>query len=76
MAAWQEARVFRSYLAALEEQRADDPDASEWMAWIREYIDRIDPLQSALAMPESPEPSPEDLKPFLGGLSPYGPRQS
>jgi hypothetical protein len=25
-------------------------------------------------MPELPEPSPDQLKPFLGGLSPYDPR--
>ena len=74
MAAWQEARAVRSYLAALEEQHGDHGDAAEWIGWIRDYLDRLDPLQSAPAMPEPPEPSPEDLKPFLGGLSPYGPQ--
>jgi hypothetical protein len=73
MAAWQEARVVRAYLAALEEKHADGADAAEWIAWIREYIDRLDPVQCAPSMPERPEPSPEDLKPFLNGLNPYGP---
>jgi hypothetical protein len=72
MAAWQEARVVRSYLAAVEELHGEDAGATEWITWIGEYLDRLDPLHSAPAMPEPPEPSPEDLKPFLGGFSPYG----
>jgi hypothetical protein len=73
-AAWQETRVVRSYLAALEEDHGDDADAAEWISWIQDYLDRLDPLHSMPSMPEPPEPSPNDLKPFLGGLSPYGPR--
>ena len=57
--------------SAAEERQRQWELAAEW---IRDYVDRLDPLHSAPAMPESPEPSPDDLKPFLGGLSPYGPR--
>lgn len=74
MAAWREARVIRAYLAALEEKHSDDGDTAEWIAWVRQYVDGLDPVQSAPSMPERLEPSPEDLKPFLDGLSPYGPR--
>jgi hypothetical protein len=74
IAAWQEARVVRSYLAALEDQHGNDAGATEWITWIREYLERLDPLHAAPAVPEPCEPSPDDLKPFLGGLSPYGPR--
>ena len=73
VAAWQETRLIRDYLAVLEETHGDGDEAVDWINWIRNYANRIDPLQSSPTMPESPEPSPEDLKPFLNGLSPYGP---
>jgi hypothetical protein len=42
--------------------------------WIREFTKRVDPLHSSPSMPEEPEISREDLKPFLpSGVSPYGP---
>jgi len=72
--AWQEANELRSYLAALEESYGDEPDAVEWIEWVRGFIARLDPLNRAQTMPEPAEISAEDLKPFLGGLSPYGPR--
>ena len=31
------------------------------------------PKETALLLPEVPDPQPDDLKPFLGGLSPHGP---
>jgi hypothetical protein len=44
------------------------------IAWTRRYVDkRLDPLASPPVMPAEPEVRPEDLKPYLGGLSPYGP---
>ena len=71
--AWQEALRIRSYLAALEERYGDHPDSAEWIAWIRNHVDKsLDPLGSPPAMPVEPEIKPEDLKPFLGRLSPYG----
>jgi hypothetical protein len=53
-----------------EDQRFD---AIAWVAWAGRYADQIDPSRQPLSMPEEPEPRPEDLKPFLGGWSPYGP---
>jgi hypothetical protein len=42
--------------------------------WTRRYVDeRLDPLASPPVMPAEPEVRPDDLKPFLSGLSPYGP---
>jgi len=73
-AAWQEAIELRRYLDALEETHGDDPDATEWIEWVRDYIKRLDPLNSAQTLPTPEEISAEELKPFLGGLSPYGPR--
>jgi hypothetical protein len=72
--AWQEANELRAYLAALEEAHGDDPEAAEWIKWVRSYIERLDPLNRSQRLPTPEEISAEDLKPFLGGVSPYGPR--
>ena len=72
--AWNEARALRMYLDALEEKYGEAPESAEWIAWVRRYVDeRLDPLASAPVMPAEPEVRPDDLKPFLGGFSPYGP---
>lgn len=72
--AWTEARALRSYLDVLEAAYGDAPASAEWIAWIRRYVDEhVDPLASPPVMPAEPEVRPDDLKPFLGGLSPYGP---
>jgi hypothetical protein len=73
IAAWQEARTIRDYLSLLEERHGNAPESAEWIAWIRRYIDeRLDPLASPPPMPGEPDIGPEDLRPFLGGVSPYG----
>ncbi|WP_412076477.1 hypothetical protein ACLF6K_13160 [Streptomyces xanthophaeus] len=36
-------------------------------------IRALNPLGGSPLMPEIPEPRAEDLKPFMHGLSPYGP---
>jgi hypothetical protein len=72
--AWNEARALRAYLDALEEKYSSAPESAEWIAWVRRYVDeRLDPLASPPVMPAEPEARPDDLKPFLDGLSPYGP---
>jgi hypothetical protein len=72
--AWQEARALRAYLDALEETYGDAAESADWIAWVRRYVDeRLDPLASPPVMPAEPEVRPDDLKPFLSGLSPYGP---
>lgn len=64
----------RDYLSLLEERHGNHPEAAEWIAWIRRYVDeRLDPLASPPAMPAEPEIKPDDPKPFLGEVSPYGP---
>lgn len=68
VAAWQEARAIRDYLALLEERHGTSPESSEWIAWIRRYVDQhLDPLSSPPKMPREPDVSPEDLRPFLTG---------
>ena len=74
--AWQEADVIRAYCDAVESRHgkatvAADRGAGDWLAYAREHAER---LQALPTMPPEPEPTSEALKPYLGGLSPYGPR--
>jgi hypothetical protein len=76
IAARQEAQVMSAYLAELEAAHGASAESAEWIEWVREYIRRLDPLQSPPSMPAEPEISREDLKPFLpGGMNPYGPQR-
>lgn len=81
---WRMATTLREYCDALadriaqaqhDEGQVDDATLA-WAEWIAEYTAAIDPLTSTPKMPDVPEPSPEDLKPFLGKWSPYGPEES
>jgi hypothetical protein len=58
IAAWQEARVFEKYVTELEYSHGDDPDASEWIAWVRSFVANLNPLSHAARMPELNEPKP------------------
>lgn len=60
----------------LQEAGPDHPDAAaatQWLSWARAYTESVDPLQALPQMPATPEFKAEDLKPFLGRWSPYGP---
>ena len=76
---WEQVERVRRYLREAERSVArlakdeDRTQAQEWLAWAREWVQLSDPLIGPLRMPEIPDPKPEDLKPYLGGLSPYGP---
>ncbi len=70
---WEQARRARNYLSALEEAHGQSEEARPWIEWIRGYLVRSDPLQKVQMLPHREEISPEELKPFLDGLSPYGP---
>lgn len=37
--------------------------------------ENLNPLLQPLKMPDVPEPKADELRPFLGGWSPYGPDQ-
>lgn len=81
---WRRAATLREYYGALAERIAQaerdgehvDDEMLAWANWIADYTAAIDPLTSIPRMPDVPEPSREDLKPFLGKLSPYGPEES
>lgn len=71
---WETAAKIRGYLEAIGRRFPEDPDAAAWIAWASNYAENLDPLSSRVALPPAPQdPSPEDLRPFLGPLSPYGP---
>jgi len=76
IAAANEARAVRDHCDRLEttaHERGILEGELDWIAWARQYADRIDPFQSPRLLPADPEVGPDELKPYLGGLSPYGP---
>ncbi|MFF0043625.1 hypothetical protein ACFYRG_47000 [Streptomyces mirabilis] len=76
--AWQEATAIRAYCDALEAHHVA-PDAAEaatsWTNWARAYADRIDPVLQDPRLPEPSAITPEDLRPYLRGWSPYEPKR-
>ncbi|MFG2276037.1 hypothetical protein ACGFNY_40535 [Streptomyces chartreusis] len=76
--AWQEATAIRAYCDALDDHHAipGAPEAlTAWTAWARLYADRIDPVPQNPGLPEPPTITPEDLRPYLRGWSPYEPKR-
>jgi hypothetical protein len=60
--------------AVLRDAGEQQPAAApEWIDWIAGYRQEIDPFRQSPVMPAVRDPSPEDLRPFLNGWSPYGP---
>jgi hypothetical protein len=79
---WRSASVLRVYRDELERRLGnprqtdgDFTDARQWLSWIDGHLDRVDPIENPPAMPNPPELGPEDLAPFLRGMSPHGPEQ-
>ena len=75
---WRRAQELDLYLAAMRARAQslsvdEQSGAHQWIAWVQQHRDATDPLTGALAMPPIPAPKAEDLKPHLGGWSPYGP---
>jgi hypothetical protein len=78
LADWQASRALAEYVAAMTmhvaELSADaQPAAADWLAYARLRLEALDPLRHPIAVPVVPEPRAEELAPFLGGWSPYGP---
>ena len=71
---WRDARDLRECVTAVGERMGLSVDDREWLTWIEARADNIDPSRRRIAPPPPPEPGPEDLKPFLHGISPYGTR--
>ncbi|WP_245239985.1 hypothetical protein [Streptomyces erythrochromogenes] len=48
-------------------------EAEAWINWAAARVELLDPLNTPARLPDIPEPRADDLKPFLGHWSPYGP---
>ncbi|MCX5303192.1 hypothetical protein OG304_06965 [Streptomyces sp. NBC_00160] len=78
-AAWRRAAGLVEYVGALRLHAESLPlgpakdEAEAWIAWAEGHVHGLNPLNGSPLTPEIPEPRAEDLKPFMHGLSPYGP---
>lgn len=77
--AWRRATGLAEYIGALRlhaQTLATGPErdgAEAWIAWAADHVERLNPLNGTLRLPEIPEPHASDLQPFLRGWNPYGP---
>lgn len=78
MEAWETAAEVRAYCQAAEAALPETPDSEvvEWLRWMRNYADRIDPVIRGVQAPKLREPSAHELRPYLDRWSPYGPDSS
>jgi hypothetical protein len=79
---WTRATQLDRYLTAAEAVVSEmatgeaESAARQWLDWAYTYRQQLNPLNRQLAMPEDPEPTADNLKPFLGSWSFYGPYDS
>ncbi|MGW6836035.1 hypothetical protein ACWGCI_21875 [Streptomyces sp. NPDC054949] len=77
--AWRRAADLAEYIDALRLHTLNLPTGTErdgaeaWIAWASGHVQRLDPLNGTLRLPDIPEPRADDLQPFLHGWNPYGP---
>ncbi|WP_406049310.1 hypothetical protein OG280_10635 [Streptomyces virginiae] len=77
--AWRRAAGLAEYIDALRlhaQTLATGPErdgAEAWIAWATDHVERLNPLNGTLRLPDIPEPRASDLQPFLHGWNPYGP---
>ncbi|MFC8585259.1 hypothetical protein ACFUGD_12005 [Streptomyces sp. NPDC057217] len=78
-AAWRHATGLAEYVSAVRSRVEAMPpgqtrtEAEAWIDWAATHVDRLDPLNTPPRLPDIPEPRADDLRPFLGPWSPYGP---
>ncbi|WP_229860815.1 hypothetical protein [Streptomyces litmocidini] len=78
-AAWRHATELAEYVSAVRTRVEAMPpgqtrtEAETWIAWAATRVERLDPLNTPPRLPHIPEPRADDLRPFLGHWSPYGP---
>ncbi|MFK0045896.1 hypothetical protein ACIQU4_17540 [Streptomyces sp. NPDC090741] len=77
--AWRRAAGLAEYVDALRlhaQALATGPErdgAEAWIARAADHVERLNPLNGTLRLPDIPEPRASDLQPFLHGWNPYGP---
>lgn len=78
-AAWRHATRLTEYVSAVRTRVEAMPpgqtraEAEAWISWAAFTVERLDPLHTPPRLPDIPNPRADDLKPFLGHWSPYGP---
>ncbi|SDG68659.1 hypothetical protein SAMN05216260_1266 [Streptomyces griseoaurantiacus] len=78
-AAWRHATRLTEYVSAVRTRVEAMPpgqtrtEAEAWISWAAATVERLDPLNTPPRLPDIPNPRADDLKPFLGHWSPYGP---
>ncbi|MFD7863687.1 hypothetical protein [Streptomyces sp. NPDC059783] len=81
---WQEAAVLSAYCTALERRIGESDGAADeqaldsarrWLQWARGYVRSTDPLSRLPEMPQTSEPTLEEIEPYLRGWSPHGPER-
>ncbi|WP_244375531.1 hypothetical protein [Streptomyces ficellus] len=76
---WRRTTRLTEYVSAVRTRAEAMPpgqartDAEAWISWATATIERLDPLSTPPRLPDVPEPRADDLRPFLGHWSPYGP---
>ncbi|OKI10286.1 hypothetical protein A6A06_03440 [Streptomyces sp. CB02923] len=79
-AAWYQASRLTEYIAAVSDHATSLPPGQEraeieaWLEFADAHLQHLTESVSAPKLPTPPKPSGDDLKPFLGHWSPYGPR--
>jgi len=71
VSAWQYSNQLRQYIAAMRqavddiEESPERDEAFEWIDWAMRHLEQLDPLGRRLAMPDTPLPTVDVLRPFL-----------
>ncbi|WP_306324426.1 hypothetical protein [Streptomyces venezuelae] len=77
--AWRHATRLAEYVSAVRTRVETMPpgqartEAEAWIDWAAARVERLNPLSTPPRLPDIPEPRADDLRPFLGHWSPYGP---
>ncbi|MFD7289223.1 hypothetical protein [Streptomyces sp. NPDC059863] len=78
--AWHKVNRLTEYVTAVRDRATSLPPGQErteieaWLAFADAHLQHLTESASAPKLPTPPKPSGDDLKPFLGHWSPYGPR--
>ena len=64
-ARWSEANDLRAYRNEMEARFGDVEGTQQWIEWIDEFIDKLDPLTSPPTLPSVLEESADALQPFM-----------
>jgi len=75
LARWRNARDLREFVAVTRKVGNLNEAELSWLESVTDRADKIDPSIQLAAPPDPPEPTPEDLRPFMKGFNPYGPSQ-